>query len=156
MIGRTILGWIRDKAQPEAPESDFTTLGDIRGRPPAGAPPDARMSPLERLFRTPNTVEELASQVEVLRSALMSAIQDIAVLKELLREKGGWDDYSYRKLRIQRMVKDHSSAGPWPHPIHSYYPYVLNETDFLKEVLSANEAEVREFEQRVDEVRFLT
>ena len=61
-----------------------------------------------RLFSPVRTVNELTSQVEVLRDTLMSAIQDIAVFKELLREKRVWDDSLYRKLRIQRMITDHS------------------------------------------------
>ncbi len=45
-------------------------------------------SRLSRLFRPPDNLAEVAQQVQDLRSTLFSAIQDIAVLKEMLQEKG--------------------------------------------------------------------
>ena len=114
------------------------------------------LSAITRLFERPSTTDELAAQVEVLRGMLLSSLQEIETLKALLRERQVWDEAIYRRLRIEQMINDHSSAGPWPQKFHSHYRYVLGETDFLREALSASQSEIDGFAQRRHQVRRYT
>jgi len=99
---------------------------------------------------------EVSQQIQDLRSMLISVIQDFTVLKVMIQEKGLWDEARYKKLRIQRMVDDHSSAGCDSHKSYSHYPYTISESDFLRQRLKANEVEVRSFEIQVATVQTLT
>ena len=109
-----------------------------------------------RLFFDPRNVDELAAQVADLRSTTLSLIQDVAVLRGMLRARGMWDEGEYRRQRLEIMVRDHSSAGATPQTSHSYYPYTLDEREFLESVLKATPQEVAEFEKRVEHVQTLT
>jgi hypothetical protein len=113
-------------------------------------------SRLFRLFQPSNSLGELNHRIDDLRYTLNSAIQDIAVLKQVLKEKGLMKDAVYQQLRIDQMVQDHSSAGgdSWKNPC--FYPYTLDEVDFLREALRANAAEVSAFKENVASIRMLT
>ena len=100
-----------------------------------------------RMFLTPTSLEELTQQIQDLRYTLNSAVQDIVVLKNVLEEKGMMDAALYKRLRIMRMMNDHSSTGPSSWVKYSIYPYTLSEQDFLREALDANETEVKSFEE---------
>lgn len=103
-----------------------------------------------RLFGISNNPKEVAQRTADLWHVLRSVIQDVAVLQAMMQEKGVWDAAKYRELRQQQMVKDHSGSGASPWTDCSYYPYTLNETDFLKHQFDATDAEVKEFEKRVE------
>ena len=103
-----------------------------------------------RLFLTPKTVEELARQIQDLLHTLNSAVQDLVVLKEVLEEKGLMDEALYKRLRVTRMINDHSSAGASPWINYSIYPYTLDEKDFLRHAFRASEEEVKHFQENVD------
>ena len=109
-----------------------------------------------RLFLTPKTVEELAKQIQDLRHTLNSAVQDLVVLKEVLEEKGLMDEALYKRLRVTRMIQDHSSAGASSWVNYSIYPYTLDESDFLRHAFRANEQEVKNFEENVRHIGTLT
>jgi len=101
-----------------------------------------------RMFLTSTSLEELSQQIQALRYTLNSAVQDLVVLKNVLEEKGLMDAALYKRLRLMRMMNDHSSAGPSSSVKYSIYPYTLSEHDFLREALDANETEVKSFEER--------
>jgi hypothetical protein len=113
-------------------------------------------SRLFRLLQSPRNVKELSRQIDDLRHTLLSAIQDIVVLKTLLSENGIWDDAHYQRLRVQQMIADHSTAGADPWIRHSLYAYTLDEHDFLRLCFKAGDAEVQEFARKVDEVQTAT
>ncbi len=119
--------------------------------PPAASEPPGGIfhDRLFRLFQPASDLEGLSRQVQDLRATLLSAIQDIAVLKAMLRERQIWEDAAYKRLRVKRMISDHSSAGASPWRNYSSYPYTLEEPEFLREVLSATPAEIEEFKARV-------
>lgn len=102
---------------------------------------------LFRLYDTPKTLADLTQQVQDLRDILVSAVQDIVVLKTCLEQRGLMDEALYKELRIGRMLRDHSGAGPHPWVGYSIYPYTLNEEDFLRAALNATEAEVKGFKE---------
>ena len=102
---------------------------------------------LFRLYQTPKSLDELTQQVQDLRDTLNSAVQDLVLLKSVLEEKGLMDAALYKRLRIQRMLWDHSSAGASPWRNYSLYPYTLSEKDFLRETLGVGEAEVKTYEE---------
>lgn len=109
-----------------------------------------------RLFQSAKNLKELSQQNEALRKTLISAIQDIAVLKAMLREKELWDDVLYRRLRVEQMIEDRNTAGIEPWTRCSYYPYTLEEREFLLQVFKANEAEIRQFDAEIERVSTLT
>ena len=113
-------------------------------------------SRLFRLFQPAQAAAQPSQQIADLRHTLLSAIQDIAVLKALLREKGTWDDALYQRLRVRQMIEDHSSAGPNPWTRHSYYPYTLDERDFLRFSFHAGDADVEDFARTVHAVETST
>ncbi|HZS05767.1 MAG TPA: zinc ribbon domain-containing protein [Blastocatellia bacterium] len=113
-------------------------------------------SRLFRLFQPATDPAQVARQVDDLRAVWVSAIQDIVVLKEMLAEKGIWDEASYKRLRIRRMIADHSGAGPCPWTEYSYYAYALEEDEFLRQQLAADKEEVESFEREVEFVSKLT
>jgi hypothetical protein len=87
---------------------------------------------------------------------LHRVIQEIEVLKAMLKEAGVWDQKRYKAAMMERMLDDHNSAGaaPWHH--HSYYPYTLAEDGFLKHRFNSSEEEITAFKKQVDEVSCLT
>jgi|SRR5688572_6694317 len=111
-----------------------------------------------RLFARRESLElsQLAQQVNDLTITLVSVIQDVAVLKTMLQEKGIWDEARYMQLRRQQMIADHSSAGLAPWVWYSAYPYTLDEEEFLRHQFKADEAEVAAFREEVEFVSQLT
>jgi PHD/YefM family antitoxin component YafN of YafNO toxin-antitoxin module len=107
---------------------------------------------LFRLFLTPKSVEELSRQIQDLRYTLNSVVQDLAVMKEVLEEKGLMDKALYKRLRVARMIHDHSSHGASAWVDYSIYPYTLDEKDFLRHTFRASEEEVKNFQTNVDGV----
>ena len=113
-------------------------------------------SRLFRLFAKPADNTSLAQQVGDLRNILLSAIQDIAVLKESLQERELWEAEQYKRLRLRQMIVDQSSASANPWLAYSYYPYTLEDEEFLRLYLHADEAEVEAFKREVERTQELT
>ncbi len=67
------------------------------------------------------------------------------VLREALLEKKVVSETEYKKSREKMMLCDHSSAGGEPWQRHSYYRYVLDEEDFLDQILGLNEDQIKKF-----------
>lgn len=103
-----------------------------------------------RLFGISTNPKEVAQRTADLWHVLRSVIQDIAVIKEMMRDKGVWDEAKYKELRVNRMVADHGGAGATPWRRHSYHPYTLNEAEFLTQHLNADAEQVKDFERRVE------
>jgi hypothetical protein len=89
-------------------------------------------------------------QLNDLLHVLNGAIQEIEVLKDLLKEKSLWDDKLYKELRIKRMVGDHSVAGESPWKSHSIYPYTLDDKAFLRHKFDASDDEVNMFRNETE------
>ena len=109
-----------------------------------------------RIFHKTDTMAGLVEQVEDLRETLTSVIKDVAVMQQMLRERGLWDEQRYCQLRYERMIADHSSAGASPWASHSYYRYTLDEPEFIREALGGGAEHIAEFERRVRHVEQLT
>ncbi|HET9917302.1 MAG TPA: zinc ribbon domain-containing protein [Candidatus Binatia bacterium] len=109
-----------------------------------------------RLFGISTSPQEVAQRTADLWHVLRSVIQDIAVMKAMMQEKGVWDEAKYKELRVNRMVSDHSGAGPAPWTQHSYHPYTLNEGELLTQHLGADEEEVKRFKHRVESAERLS
>ena len=99
---------------------------------------------------------QLAKKTNDLLSILTSAIQDMVVMKEIMKEKGILDEERYKELRTRRMIDDHSSAGAAPWFGYSIYPYTLDESEFLRQQFNANDEEVEQFEQKVEHIQLLS
>lgn len=109
----------------------------------------------QRLFRLFYQTEEpsrVAGQIQDLRHTLFSLIQEVEVLKGMLREQGAWDERRHRQLGIESMLADRSSAGADPWRRHSPYRYTLDEEEFLREELGLGERELAEFRARSEEL----
>jgi hypothetical protein len=108
------------------------------------------------MFADPNSAVDPKVQIAVLRRAVVSLAQDVAVLRDTLVRKGLLTAADYRKLRIDRMVDDHNGAGaaPWVH--HSYFPHLLGEEEFLRVALEATDSEVEAFRKDADFVSQLS
>jgi hypothetical protein len=108
-----------------------------------------------RLFRLIDIAEDDRSVADFL-GVLFSAIQDLAVIKQLLTEKGVWDEELYKKLRTERLIADHSGAGATPWKSYSYYPYTLDEEEFLEELFNASKEEIARFKEKVETISELS
>jgi len=117
---------------------------------------DFTQSRFFRMHAEPKTIESLSAAVADLRHTLFSAIQDIAVLTEVLKRNQLLDETLYKELRIQRMLGDHSSAGASPWRNCSQYPYTLEEEELLRERFRASEEEVRQYREDIDSLETLT
>ena len=87
-------------------------------------------------------IEHMELQMKDFLHVLNGAIQEVEVLKDMLKEKGFWDDKKYKELRIKRMIGD----GANPRKSRSMYSYTLNDSEFLRRIFAASEDEVRKFE----------
>ena len=57
---------------------------------------------------------------------------------------------------LDQMIHDHNSAGCFSELSHSYYPYALEETSFLKYRFNASDEEAAAFQREVDHISSLT
>lgn len=87
-------------------------------------------------------IKHMELQMKDFLHVLNGAIQEVEVLKEMLKEKGFWDEEKYKELRIKRMIRD----GAQPRKSRSMYSYTLNDSEFLRHMFDASEDEVRKFE----------
>jgi hypothetical protein len=108
-----------------------------------------------RMFRLTAAAQKDKSVADLL-SVTFSAIQDMVAMKELLIEKGIWDEELYKKLRIERMIDDHSGAGATPWQSYSHFPYTLDEEEFLEKVFNASKEEIEKFKERVETIEELS
>jgi hypothetical protein len=108
------------------------------------------------LFRDPATPAEAAKQLAAIRHALLSVMQDLAVMKQAIQEANVLTKERYKELRVRRMMDDHSEAGPTPWTGHSYYPHLQNQSTFLAESLGCNAAEIADFHQQKQHARTMT
>jgi hypothetical protein len=147
----TVYGWTTALARRETPVASPSATGAVDGQ-------------LQGRFRDPAVARLLAlsgqgtpaERTNAAIHALFVAIQEISVLKAVLREKGMWDETLYRRLRTESMVTDHSSAGDWPQTSHSYYPYLLDERAFLRFAFKATKEDLADFDAKVEAVQYLT
>ena len=93
---------------------------------------------------------------EGLADVVRRLIQEVEVLKTMLRDKGMWDEGSYRKALTDQFVSDHYSGGCIPETAHSHYPYLLDEVSELKHRFRATDEETEAFKRRVEDVSSLT
>jgi len=91
-------------------------------------------------------------QVKDLLHVLNCVTQEIAVIKDMLKEKSLWDEKLYRRLRIERMIGDHNTAGAGTRQQSSIYNYTLEEKEYLRQVFDASNDEVKRFESEVEQV----
>lgn len=98
----------------------------------------------------------LNDRADALVATLRSVVQEIEVLKEMLRQKHAWDDRLYRQLRFRQMLSDHDSAGAAPWQYHAIYPYTLSEPDFLRSQLAASEEEIKAFQEKATDLETRT
>ena len=108
------------------------------------------------LFADSDDPETRKHQLDGLRHAIVGLAQDVHVLKQALREAKLLEAPRFKALRMERMVGDHNGAGamPWRH--HSYFPYLLEEEDYLRMELGATDEEIRSYEAEVDYVSSLS
>lgn len=99
---------------------------------------------------------QLAKKADDMLAILTSAIQDIVVVKEMMKEQGIWDDERYKELRTRRMIEDHSSGGAGPWFEYSIYPYTLDESEFLRHQFHADDEEIQKFEKEVEHIQILS
>ena len=111
---------------------------------------------LFRLSRKPEDPVDIAEQIQDLRHMLFSLAQDVEVLKGMLAERGVWDTEVYRKLRVERMLDDHSSIGGGSWRTYSYYKFTLDEEEFLRHHLKMDDQAVVEFRDRAAYMETLT
>jgi hypothetical protein len=93
---------------------------------------------------------------EGLADVVRRLIQEVEVLKTMLRDQGKWDEGTYRKALTEQFISDHSSCGAMPETARSHYPYLLDEASELKHRFQASEEEITAFKHRVEEVSYLT
>lgn len=96
--------------------------------------------------------KHLELQLKDLLHVLNGALQEIEVVKDMLQEKGLWDEKLYKEFRIKRMIGDHSMAGEAPWKAHSMYSYALDDKAFLRHVFDVSDDEVKKFESEVERV----
>lgn len=109
-------------------------------------------TPVPRLWRLRTRTEHIPAlswQVQDLVRMVYSLTQEVWVLQAMLEEQRLWDDSRYRELRWQRMVQDHSSAGPAPWERYSPYPHILTEHELLQ-WLGCDEGDLQRFDDEVD------
>jgi hypothetical protein len=132
--------------------SNQTIFADERKMPDKAQLPGYWEARMFTLYLAAEKDKELGD----LLSVLVSTIQDMVVIKQMLAEKGIWDEELYKKLRTERMIGDHSGAGASPWTSYSHFPYTLDEEEFLKHMFNASEEEIEEFKNKVETVSRLT
>lgn len=108
------------------------------------------------LFREPTTQAETVKQLAALRHALLSVIQDLAVMKQVLQDANLVTQERYKQLRIQRMELDQAEIGPSPWEAHSYYSHLQDASSYLADSLGCSSAEVADFNERANRARTMT
>jgi hypothetical protein len=93
---------------------------------------------------------------EGLADVVRRLIQEVEVLKTMLRDQGKWDEGSYRKALTDQFVSDHYSGGAMPETARSHYPYLLDEASELKHRFQASDQEMDAFKRQVEDVSYLT
>ena len=108
------------------------------------------------LFDDSDTPDARKRQIDGLRRMVLGLAQDVDLLKRALREAKVLEAPGYKKLRVERMVGDHSGAGAFPFRHHSYFPYLLEEEDFLRTQLGATDEELQAYREEVEFVSSLS
>jgi len=103
----------------------------------------------ERYAKSFNSIDGLAQTVRRL-------IQEVEVLKSILKESGLWNDDQYRKAITERFLADFNSAGMCSYRSHSDYCYSLDEVAFLKQRFQASEDQIKAFTGEADYLSSLT
>jgi len=112
-------------------------------------PKNVRRSTL-LMIEANGSVKMMEAQIKALQETVFSLCQEMEVLREALLEKKVVSETEYKKSREKMMLCDHSSAGAEPWQRHSYYRYVLNEEDFLDQILGLNEDQIKKFRVSVN------
>lgn len=74
----------------------------------------------------------------------------------MLRSTETWNEATYKELMLARLINDHTSVGPAPHLLHSYFPYTLAEPDFVLYRFKVSAKELAAFNEAVEEIGSLT
>lgn len=102
------------------------------------------------------SAEVMQLQLKALTEIVYSLCQEVETLRKLLIENDSLNHSEYNQARKEQMLTDHSSMGPSPWVFHSYYRYMLDEDDFLSEVLKLNSEQIKDFRQRAQTAERLT
>jgi len=94
--------------------------------------------------------------VDGLAMVVRRLIQEVEVLKSLMKENGIWNEERYRKVIMERFLSDHNSAGIGTGPSHSDYYYTFEEEGFLKDRFGLSDEEIKAFRAEVEYVSSLT
>lgn len=115
----------------------------------------ADLQAMARLFDTATDQNHLANQVDILRSMLLRAIQEIESLKKVVLRSAIIDDQSYKQLHIQTILRDKGGPGPSPWRNYSFAPYIASEEEYLRS-MGLNDQEIAQFKQDVANRQNLT
>lgn len=95
-------------------------------------------------------------QIQALKDMVYSLCQEVETLRGMLIDKEILTQQNYNKAREKLMLGDHCGRGADPWLDHSYYRYVLDEDDFLKNILELTPEQVKEFRQHASNLERLT
>ncbi|MCW5821263.1 MAG: hypothetical protein KIT34_00580 [Cyanobacteria bacterium TGS_CYA1] len=107
-------------------------------------------------FEASDSPKVMQLQIKALTDIVYSLCQEVETMRELLIKNEKLTANEYDQARRERMLKDHTSVGPNPWVLHSYYRYMLDEDDFLREILKLDPEQIQEFRQSAQSAERLT
>lgn len=108
-----------------------------------------------RLQNKAQSLPELQEQVATLKTVLFRALQEIDALKSALADKEIISRQEFARQCAGTLVADHSSAGPTPWRGHSYFKYLAEEEDYLREI-GLTESQLEDFKKSAKHAEQLT
>ncbi len=99
---------------------------------------------LAKLFDNPTDLKKVGDQLEVLRSIVLRAIQEIESVKRVLQDTGVIDSTTYQKVILDSLLRDKGGPGATPWLGHTYYNYLMPEEQYLR-TLGLNDNEIADF-----------
>lgn len=107
-------------------------------------------------FEASGSTEVMQLQIKALTDIVYSLCQEVETMRDLLIKNETLTANEYDQARKERMLKDHTSVGPNPWVLHSYYRFMLDEDDFLREILRLDPEQIQEFKQSAQTAERLT
>lgn len=107
------------------------------------------------LLKPPDSDRERHEQITVLLGLIQRITNELSAIKSVLTDKGLLDD-SFNKVVAQKMLGDHGGPGPDPLEYAAYYPYLMPEQLYLKEVLELSDEEIADFNKKAKGREILT
>lgn len=107
-------------------------------------------------FEASGSTQVMQLQIKALTDIVYSLCQEVETMRELLIKNEKLTACEYDQARRKRMLEDHTSVGPNPWILHSYYRYMLDEDDFLREILKLSPEQIQEFRQSAQTAERLT